>query len=180
GPLSRHGGLGAGVGMNASVKRLAALLAKDAAIHGRDILLTMGALVGLSAALWWFGRQPFDVLMSVIFTFNFLLAGFWGDWLISREKTKGTFAWIRSTPVDDRELVLAKVAAVSICVTVLWTATSVLCGAAYWLAGRAHLWVGLLLILLAFAAVSIASRWRFGQKLGQNLPFLLVGLFMAI
>src|SRR5690606_19342482 len=117
GPLSRHGGLGAGVGMNASVKRLAALLAKDAAIHGRDILLTMGALVGLSAALWWFGRQPFDVLMSVIFTFNFLLAGFWGDWLISREKTKGTFAWIRSTPVDDRELVLAKVAAVSICVT---------------------------------------------------------------
>lgn len=166
--------------MSLSMRRVRALVAKDFAIHGRDIFATMAGVLGIAALLPYLRPAPVDMRMSAIFTFNFLLAGFWSDWLISREKAKGTFAWIRSSPVDDRELVLSKFAGVSACVVGLWGVSSFLFAADYWRAGRLDLWAVLQLILLAFAALAVGTRWRFGQKLGQNLPFLLVGAVMMV
>ena len=54
-------------------------------IHPGIIRATLMIITGLTAAF--------------VFNINMLLAAFWSEWLISREKTKGTFAWLRACPI---------------------------------------------------------------------------------
>lgn len=167
--------------MRLSHHRVAALVAKDARIHGRDIALTQVGilvLVGLMAA-----AKPGEVvsLATAVFSFNLLLAGFWGEWLITREKTKGTFAWIRSCPVDDTDLVVAKFLAVGLCLVSLWSASSLIFLRDYLVFTRPGVWLALQAALLAFGMLSAATRFRFGPKAGQLVPFVCVlAVFGAI
>lgn len=166
--------------MSSTLGRIRALVLKDFRIHGRDILVTQCGLFALIGVLTYLEPAEPSLLASAIFNFNFLLAAFWSEWLISREKVKGTFAWLRACPIDDRELVSAKFVAVAICTTPLWVATSVIFTGAYWFPGRTGAWITLHAVLLAFGALAVASRWRFGQKLGQMLPFLLLAVVMGV
>ena len=65
--------------------RIAALLAKDGRIHGRDIAVTQVAILALLGLMNYMRPAEVAVLASAVFNFNFLLAGFWSEWLISRE-----------------------------------------------------------------------------------------------
>lgn len=165
--------------MSSSRRRIAALVLKDVKIHGRDIGLTQLGLFGLLGLLSYLRATDPAVMASAVFNFNFLLAAFWSEWLISREKAKGTFAWLRACPVNDRDLVMAKFAVVAGCSVPLWIASSLVFTRAYWLPDRLGAWLALQAILLAFGALAVATRWRFGQKLGQMLPFLLVGVVVG-
>ena len=158
---------------------LTALIAKDFRIHGRDILLTHAGILGLLALMRSLNPADQPVVATAVFNFNFLLAGFWGEWLISREKVKGTFAWLRASPVSDVELVLAKFLAVAICCVSLWVASSLIFARDYFWQ-RSDIWIVLQLSLLMFGALAVSSRWRFGQKLGQMLPYLIVGVVVGI
>lgn len=163
--------------MSGSRRRVVALIAKDLRIHGRAIAATQAAVLALGAVAWSVKPEAYAANAALMVNFNVLLAGFWSEWLISREKTKGTFAWLRETTVTDTELVLSKFLGTGLCAMSLWIATAVLFvrpdAAAGAVAGAG---------LLAFSALAIASRWRFGAKFGQMLPYavLLVPLLAMI
>lgn len=160
--------------------RIVALVAKDVRIHGRDIAVTQVAILALLGLMNYMRPAEAAVLASAVFNFNFLLAGFWSEWLISREKTKGTFAWMRACPVDDRDLVAAKFLAVAICCVSLWVVSSVMFLRAYISEGGLGMWLVLQLGLLLFGGLAIATRWRFGPKLGQMLPYGIAGALLGL
>ena len=114
-------------------------------------------------------------LFLLIFNFNFLMALLWADWLITREKLKGTFGWLRTLPVSDRDLVAAKFLTAALCGATLWVAMTVPFARGYF-AGVAGIatWGVLLLLLLVVTGISLAVRWRFTQKLGVLVPGVLV------
>lgn len=154
-----------------------ALMQKDARLHGRAIASAQAAVLGIAALAWTLKPDADAANTTLLFNFNVLLAGFWGEWLISREKTKGTFAWLRATTVTDAELVLSKFLAAGLCTTTLWVATAVV----FVRPGRLEavaVWAG----LLTFSALAVACRWRFEAKMGQVLPYvaLLVPLTVMI
>ncbi|MDQ3170619.1 MAG: hypothetical protein M3Q55_10825 [Acidobacteriota bacterium] len=142
---------------------------KDLRIHGQDIGLTQGAIVALLALAAHLKPSDASTTAALVVNFNMVLTLFWGEWLISREKTKGTFAWLRASPITDRELVASKFAATAACCASLWLMTST-AFTEYSFVRRPLLWWDLLLALLVFGAVSTAARWRWGPKLGQMLP----------
>lgn len=157
--------------------RVFALIRKDARIHGRAIAVTQCALLGVAAVAVTMRPDAGSVNTTLVLNFNILFSGFWSEWLVSREKTKGTFAWLRASAITDTELVVAKFLAVGLCTTTLWIASALLFIRPA--AGEAvTIWAG----LLAFAALTVASRWRFDAKLGQFLPYalLLVPLLILI
>jgi hypothetical protein len=168
--------------MAARLRHVNALIGNDARLHGRAVLLTQAGAVAL---IWLASRLPrsADALAGLVFNLNFLVALLWGDWLISREKLKGTFGWLRTLPVDDRDLVTAKFVSTSVCAAAMWTLTSLPFLAGYF-APRRTTWGILCLCIVAFAGVSVAVRWRFTQKAGLVVPLLVVlipvlGLILA-
>ena len=153
-------------------RHLLALIGNDARLHGRAIALTQ---IGAVALIWLASRLPrsADALAGLVFNLNFLLALLWGDWLISREKLKGTVGWLRTLPIDDRDLVTAKFVSTTICAASLWILTSMSALSGYY-SQRVSTWLILCLCIVAFAGVSVAVRWRFTQKLGLVVPLLVV------
>lgn len=165
--------------MTVGWSRVLALISNDFRIHGRDIALTQVGVIALLAFAVFLKPMSTSVNASLIFNFNVLLAGFWSEWLISREKTKGTLAWLRASAVSDLELVLAKFTTVAVCTITLWTVSSALLLPRLVLS-RFDVWVVLQLSLLAFGACAVASRWRLGPKLGQLLPFIGLGAVLGV
>ncbi len=155
--------------------RIRALAVKDLRLHAVSVVWSQIAVVALAAALVFLGPdRSREVLVAFLFNMNFLFAGYWGDWLVSREKLKGTSAWLRSLPVTDFELVTSKLVAQGIWITSLWALSTSVFARDDFAPARLGTWIVLLFVLLAFGAVSLACRWRFRQKLGQLLPFALV------
>lgn len=154
-------------------RHIRALVANDVRLHGRGILLTQ---VGIVAFVWVASRFPRapGALVSLVCNLNLILALLWGDWLVSREKLKGTFGWVRTLPVSDRDLVAAKFLSMTACSSMLWVLTSLPFLGGYFADGRAAEWTVLLLSFIAFGALSIGIRWRFTQKLGMTVPLLIV------
>jgi len=162
-------------------KRIRTLVGKDLRIHGRSIVVTQCAVIGLGfLAVALRPQAPQADLAVPLFSFNLLLAGYWGDWFVSREKLKGTVAWLRSLPVADYDLVTSKLVAQAICSVTLWVLTSGVFLWGFFVPGRVATWAVLQLALLAFGALSLACRWRFHQKVGQTLPFAVLFVPVAL
>jgi hypothetical protein len=163
--------------LNARIRTLAV---KDLRLHAVSVVVSQLAVLALGAVLALFGPdRSREVVVSFFFSMNFLFAGYWGDWFVSREKLKGTSAWLRSLPVTDFDLVTSKLVAQGTCITFLWVLSTGLFAWNDFVPARLGTWIVLLLVLLAFGAVSLACRWRFHQKVGQILPFGLVLALMA-
>lgn len=155
--------------------RIRALAAKDLQLHWRAIVTSQLAIISL--ILLARAMRPAELpaqLLGFVFSLNFLLAGYWGDWFVSREKVKGTVAWLRSLPVTDFDLVTSKLVAQAFCIVSLWVFSSGLVLRDFFFPRLMATWAVLLLTILAFGALSLACRWRFHQKAGQVLPFALV------
>ena len=156
-----------------TTRHILALMGKDLRIHWMGVAAAHAgalAIIGLGTALG--NPQEKGVLLAFVSNLNFLCALLWGEWFVSREKTKGSFAWLRTLPIRTVDLCLSKFAITGACVVSLWTLTSLIhlrgdfrSSPAAWLVEQ----VGLLL----FAATVVASRMLFRQKLGQVLPLLL-------
>jgi len=154
--------------------RIRALAAKDLQLHWRAIVTSQLAIVGvilLGKAMRPHGRPA--ELAVLVFTLNYLLAGYWGEWLVSREKGKGTVAWLRSLPVTDFDLVTSKLVAQAFCIVSLWALSSGLSLWDFFFPRLMATWAVVLLAILTFGALSLTCRWRFRQKAGQVLPFAL-------
>lgn len=159
--------------MNA--RPLLVLVGNDLALHGRSLAAAhAGAVAMLAAGAWLAPARPEGALVSLVFNVNVLGTLVWADWLVSREKTKGTVAWLRTLPIPDHALVGAKFCTHALCCVSCWLATSLPFAYGHFFPGRAGTWGVLMLALVTFGGVSVATRWRFPQKLGHVLPPLVV------
>lgn len=160
-----------------------AVTANDFRLHGWGILTTQAGALALLALVFTLRPSNAAQEMALAFNLNLILTSLWGEWLISREKTKGTFAWLRTLPLGDAELVRAKFVTAAIWTVLLWSCSSILLARGHMVTDRLEVWFAALGVLLTFGAFTLACRWRFGQKIGQTLPFavvlLLLLLFMA-
>ncbi len=149
-----------------------ALIAKDLRLHGRAVALTIaGCLLVLATALHVM-PQGVGPRVSFVFNLNLFLTMLWSDWLITRERSKRTFAWLRALPVDDGLLASSKFVAAAGCCVALWLVSSALFARELWRPSG----TGLVLqcALLTFGGLTVATKWRFPWQLGQVLPLVIV------
>ena len=160
-----------------TIRHVRALVFKDLRLHGKGVLAAHGGVLAMTAAaIALFEPQQIEVqgpLLGLVTNLNFLCAMLWGEWFVSREKTKGSFAWLRTLPIRAVDLCIAKFAVVGTSVTSLWAISSAVFLRGYFRSTPA-IWPIELLGLLLFSAIVVASRMLFRQKLGQTLPLLLV------
>jgi hypothetical protein len=165
------------------VRQVRSLIVKDFRIHGRGIILAeFGFLAFIFLVSHFVARTQGSFSSAacavLIFNTNFLSASFiWGDWLISREKTKSTFAWLRSMPLSDQSIVRSKLLLGLLCTFSLWIASSFLFSWQYFFPSRWKVWLVVLLCLSCFTVLSFGTRWILTQKIGTLLP---IGIVVAI
>jgi ABC-type transport system involved in multi-copper enzyme maturation permease subunit len=168
------------------MRQLYSLLSKDFRIHGRSIAFTecgFLAFIAIANRFLPHSNPHMTPATDAVFVFNvnFVAAAFlWGDWLISREKTKGTFAWLRSTPVPDAVIVRSKLIAGGICCFSLWCISSLLFSRAFYFPAHWLLWWIVLLCLLSFTVLSFGARWILQQKAGAIVPIGIIILISAL
>ena len=153
-------------------RQLRALITKDLRLHGRAFTATVTGCLLLFAAAFRLAPQEGGPQLSFVFSTNLFLTMLWSDWLITRERSKRTFAWLRALPVDDGLLASSKfVAAAGGCVA-LWVLSSALFARDLWRSPG----TGLVLqcALLTFGGLTVATKWRFPWQLGQVLPLVIV------
>ncbi len=155
-------------------RQLGALLLKDLQLHGLAMALAIGGLVlvTMSTANALPERlAAFHIVL--VFNLNFILAALvWSDWLISRERSKRTFAWLRTMPVDDRVLAGSKFIAVGAAGILCWCLTSALIAPEF--RPSPATWLALQCVLLLLGAISVSAVWRLNPKLGQIVQLSLV------
>lgn len=94
--------------MRTRTRQTRAPIVKDLRLHGRAFALTLAAGLLLCLTLNRVEPQAVGARVSLVCNINLLLTLLWSDWLITRERSKRTFAWLRGLPVDDGVLASAK------------------------------------------------------------------------
>jgi hypothetical protein len=159
-------------------RQVRSLIGNDLRLHGRGIAgIHVGILAFIGLVIWATRAKPTSTPAAhamLIFNVNFLVAILWGEWLVSREKTKGTLAWLRTLPVSDSSIVTAKFLTCALCVVSLWVSSTLVFVRSYFFPTRWAIWVLYKLCLLGLATFSLSARWRFHQKLGMMLPLIAV------
>ena len=165
-----------------SARLLWILMAKDLRLHGLPLLLVFAAIlsfVGLVIRFVPSDASPVGFVTNV----NMLIPLMFGEWLIARERSTHSFAWLRSLPLDDRALALSKFLLASACGVALWTLSTGLFARQVWQSRGEPLVT--LCALTAFGALCVATRWRINWHLAHVLPFgglaalLLAGMLVA-
>lgn len=156
-----------------TTRHILALTGKDLRIHWKGIAAAHAGVVAITGLGIVLGNPQEDtVLLGFVSNLNFLGALLWGEWFVSREKTKGSFAWLRTLPIRAVDLCLSKFLISAACVVSLWTLTSLFFLGDHFRQARA-VWMVEQVGLLLFSATVVSSRMLFRQKLGQVLPLLL-------
>jgi len=162
------------------MNQVCTLVWKDLRIHARSIALhllgwtfVMRVLVQAQHALGLTKGQSLGSMVvgaSIPLVSLFAIAG--AQWLIERERGKETFAWVRTLPLSDLHIVLAKFGAllvVCVIVGVGWRIATL--GVDIGLAPRqlASSW----LICWAFAGIALFCQLMFSGRLAGVTPALL-------
>jgi ABC-2 family transporter protein len=109
-----------------------------------------------------------------------VLSTLYGQWLVDRERSKGTLAWVRSLPYSDAEIVFGKFAAYYAMQSTVFVAGSLL-SAPMEVAKRPEGWLLTWLAILAFGALLMTGKWLFGEKLGQAAAgIILLGIVVGL
>jgi hypothetical protein len=118
--------------------------------------------------------------MGLILNLNLVMVLVWGDWLVSREKTKGTIGWLRTLPVPEGTIIIAKVATYMLGCVLLWVTSTLLYVPHYVFPGHWREWIALQCLLIFAGTVSVCGRFRFRQKLAQVQPLIVIGVPLAL
>lgn len=156
-----------------------ALAKKDLRLHGRAVMLSQ---IGLVLLIWMFTRTEPDAHgrnLPLVINVNLIACALWAEWLIAREKARETFAWLRTLPVSDRDLVVTKFALAAAMSWSTWALTSGLLWRSLFVPDRTGLWFVLATGLSTFGGLILASRWRLAPKTGQMAPFGLLFLLLT-
>ena len=153
---------------------LLALMGKDLRLHGRSLLLVLAGILLLMAVMTSYVPASAAANQAFVVQINFFITLLLGEWLVVRERSTRSFAWLRSLPVDDRTLAFSKFMLTAACGAVLWTLSSALFARGLWQPPGDALVV--LLGLLTFGAVCVATRWRLNWRYAHVVPIAVVAL----
>lgn len=151
-----------------SAKLLWILMAKDLRLHGLPLLLVFAAVtsfVGLVIRFVPSEASPVGFVTNI----NLFITLAFSEWLIARERSTRSFAWLRSLPVNDRTLALSKFLLASGCGAALWTVSTGLFARQVWQSPGQPLVT--LCALAAFGALCVATRWRINWHMAHMIPF---------
>ncbi len=153
------------------------LVRKDLRLHGMAIGATVAAVVVLLYSVNAIKPSATDTsAVGLILNLNLVMVLVWGDWLVSREKTKGTIGWLRTLPVTSGALVMSKIATYMLACVTLWVASTILFVPHYFFPHAWLLWLALQSMLIFAGTLSVCGRFRFRQKVGQLLPLVVIGV----
>lgn len=156
-------------------RTLRALVAKDIRLHGRALALVVaGTLLLLAAATRLGPTRTSAATAGFVFNINFFGALLLSEWLVARERSTRSFAWLRSLPADDRTLAFSKFILAAAFGAGLWTLSSALFARGLWRPPSDAL--VLLLGLLTFGAVCVATRWRINWRFAHVVPIAIMAL----
>lgn len=150
------------------------LIGKDLRLHGPAAAMAMaGAL-----ALIWTGTtlapQGVGPRVSLVFNVNIVLTLLWSEWLVSRERSKGTLGWLRTLPVDDRVLAGTKFVTAAGSAVLFWVLSTTIFARELW--QPAETGVTVLCVVLLFGGLGIAARLRLSWRLGQVAPLCVLAV----
>lgn len=160
------------------MKEIWTLVKKDLRLHGCAFLLSVALLSGIAFVIVLaMPRKELEARYPVAFNLGVAASILYGQWLIDREKSRRTLAWLRSMPLSDAVLVGSKIVTLCAFQGVLFVLLLSLC------APDALLRLGPLdvaqkaLAMMVFATWLLCGKWLLGERLGQavaGLAFLLV------
>jgi len=151
-------------------------MAKDIRLYRSGIVGTWLAVFGVFLALDWY-RPTIELGpgtgLTLMITLFLNITIVYGEWFVLRERTQGTFAFLRRFPVSDAQIITSKFLLMILLLAggfVLATAA----GARRYLSWE---WLPVYsLILLAFAvfgSLTVATRLIFGTRWGAGLPYVI-------
>lgn len=153
-------------------RQIRALIANDFRLHGRSVLLVITGALALLAVTTQALERGVGPRVTMVVQFNLFLPLFWSEWLVSRERATQTVAWLRTLPVDDRLVVLAKFLAGAVWCLLLSVLTTAGFAREVWQSPGTGL--ALVASVLLFNALTMAARWRLNWRMGLIGPMLLV------
>ena len=169
------------------MKQVCTLVWKDLRIHARSIALhllgwtvVMRVLVQAQHALGLTkGQSLASMVLSTSIPLFPLFAIASAQWLIEHERGKATFAWVRTLPVSDLHIVLAKFGAILVVCVVVgagWRIATlgIDIGFAQW--QLASSW----LIWWAFAGIALFCQLMFSGRLAGVVPAFLYFIVAGI
>ncbi|MCI0349258.1 MAG: ABC-2 transporter permease [Acidobacteriales bacterium] len=146
------------------------LVLKDFQLHWRSLLVSWAIL--LAASLFFTRNATSEfVALATILVYSMMATIAYSDWLIYREKAKGTVAWLRALPLSDLQIVSSKFIAHGLMLAGGFILCVALLQPGLFRPSRAPLLLLSFFGLQAFGTFMVASRWLFGLKLGQAAPF---------
>ncbi len=168
----------------AHAKKTLALCFKDFYLHRLEIL---GAWAGLCLfiGLLFYAIPPKSVQQQVVALVqaNLFMNLVYSEYLIYREKTKGTFVWLRSMPLGDAHIVTAKFAVLAACQIGGYTLSLGLFAPLFVLQLPASALV-ILLAMICVGCMMLNTRWFFNQRMGMVIPVgvivLLLGAYVKL
>ena len=160
---------------------LMVLIAKDLRLHGLPLLLTIGVVLAACAGVMQFAPSR-EAISGFVFNVNMFFSILISEWLITRERSKRSFAWLRSLPVDDRAVAAGKFLYAAAASAVLWAASSALFARVLWSPWS----TGLVLqcSLLVLGALLVGARWRTSWRYAHGVALAVFAgpilLFLAL
>jgi hypothetical protein len=162
-------------------RQLAALVRNDLRIHGLAVAGQIGAILLLAAVLDRVppargGRATFA---NALLNLNVVVAVVLAEWLAAREKTKGTFAWLRTLPIGDRVIIGSKFVSAWICCSATWVITTVPFDRGYYFPDRWSTWLVWMLVCVTLSSAAMFLRLCFPQKRGLIVLSTVVVLLLG-
>jgi hypothetical protein len=162
-------------------RKVALLVLKDLYMNRYALLLSLVTLVLFILVLDF--MKPFpsaELKMTLVVTVNLFMTVGYGDWLVSREKAKGTLITLRLLPVPDTVLVGSKFTVGLLVQTLVFVVSVVLLLPEYLSPPKLHSLVLIWLGLLSFGSLMLFTKTIFSQRIGQATPFMvLLGLMVG-
>lgn len=163
------------------MKRLLALVAKDLYLYRWEVLLSW---VGISAIAYFMllRYHPPSVGSALIFlcSLDSAVMIIYGDWLSYFEKSKGTFFWLRTLPISDRQVVSSKFAANALIQVGTFFLPIVLCLPHLLLPANLMWTLIAWFCILAISSFMLLTKLVFGRRFGQVVPLVAVLIVFII
>jgi hypothetical protein len=150
------------------------LIGKDLRLHGPAIAMAMAGALTLIWAGTTLAPQGIGPRVSLVFNVNIFLTLLWSEWLVARERSKRTFTWLRTLPVDDRVLAGTKFVTSAGSSVLFWVVSTAMFARELW--QPAGTGVTLLCVVLLFGGLGIAARLRWSWRFGQVAPLCILAV----
>ena len=164
-------------------RQLIALVRNDLRVHGLGIAGIVGLNLAVTSVLYFVPPTRGDHATAVAgatLHLNLLLALILGEFLAAREKTKGTFAWLRTLPISDATVISSKfVSAWGWCV-LSWVITTVPFDRGTYFPDGWSAWLVMLLVCATMASASLWARLCFPQKRGMIVVIGVLAVLLGL